>query len=460
MKLNKRWSKLTRWAGTGALSLALLLGYVLPVHGQTSVAPAISSWSVTTLNEGEKYGIFPLAWYEDDSFQQSIPAEKFLTLMEGTAKKLDLLGLKKKNASLSTPTDKVITREAVITSLYKLLANYELPAAFEMTGDNPIDYMKKKGLVKGTSAGLELNQPSTVEQATVMASRLVEFAYDTVGGGAEGLMWKVTNGKNTMYLLGSIHMGIADMYPMQKDIREAYEASDELWVEADIINGDNDYLTQKMVYADGTTLKDHVSAETYQKVQNLLAKLQLPANSFDAYKPFAISLSVPTLGYVDSDTDVQFAMLTGIDRYFLTKAMLDEKPIKELEGIKLQADLLSDVPAEQQEKELNIILDSAMTEKGLEEGTNLLKDMQTEWVEGDLNGFTQIMTTHGDFGEGDVNQRLLGERDKNMAIKLAEVLEKKGETTSFVVVGAAHFSMKGMVIDHLKAKGYHVQQLQ
>ncbi|CAI8900007.1 TraB/GumN family protein [Brevibacillus sp. IT-7CA2] len=459
MKLNKRWSKLTRWAGTGALSLALLLGYVLPVHGQTPEVLPISPWSVTTLNEGEKYGIFPLGWYQESSFQQSIPADKFITLMEGTAKKLDLLGLKKKNASLSFPTDKVITREAVTTSMYKLLANYELPAAFEMTGDNPIDYMKKKGLVKGTSAGLELKQPSTVEQATVMASRLVEFAYDTVGGGAEGLMWKVTNGKNTMYLLGSIHMGIADMYPMQKDIREAYEKSDELWVEADIINGDTDYMTQQMVYTDGTTLKDHVSAETYQKVQKLLAKLQLPANSFDAYKPFAVSLSVPTLGYVDGETDVQFAMLSGIDRYFLTKAMLDEKPINELEGIKLQADLLSGVPAEQQETELNIMLDSVMAEKGLDESTKLLKDMQTEWVEGDLDGFTQIMTTHGDFGEGEVNQRLLGERDKNMAIKLAEVLEKEGETTSFVVVGAAHFSMKGMVIDHLRAKGYDVQQL-
>ncbi|MFS0558670.1 TraB/GumN family protein [Brevibacillus sp. 179-C9.3 HS] len=459
MKLNKRWSKLTRWAGAGALSLALLLGYVFPVHGQTPVAPELSPWSVSTLNEGEKYGIFPLAWYQDGSFQQAISADKFITLMEGTAKKLDLLGLKKKNASLSHATDKVMTREAVITSLYKLLANYELPAAFEMTGNNPIDYMKKKGLVKGTSAGLELNQPSTVEQATVMASRLVEFAYDTMAAGAEGFMWKVTNDKNTMYLLGSIHMGIADMYPMQKDIREAYEQSDELWVEADIINGDNDYLVQKMVYTDGTTLKDHVSAETYQKVQKLLAKLQLPANSFDTYKPFAVSLSVPTLGYVDNETDVQFAMLSGIDRYFLTKAMLDEKPIKELEGIKLQADLLSGVPAEQQEKELNIILDSVLAENGLQESAKILTEMQTKWVKGDLGGFTQFMTTHGDFGEGEVNQRLLGERDKNMANKLAEVLEKEGEHTSFVVVGAAHFSMKGMVIDQLKAKGYNVQQM-
>lgn len=459
MQANKRWSKLIRWTGAGALSLAILLGHVIPAFGQTPVAPILSPWSVSTLNEGEKYGIFPLAWYEDGTFQQPIPADKFHTLMEGTAKKLDLLGLKKKNPSLTFATDRVITREMVITSLYKLLANYELPEAFALNGHSPIDYMKTNGLVKGTSTGLELDQPSTVEQATVMASRMVEFAYDKVGGGSEGLMWKVTNGKNTMYLLGSIHMGITEMYPMQQNIREAYEQSDDLWVEADIVNGDVAYLSQQMVYTDGSTLKDHVSAGTYDKMQKLLAQLGLPADSFDAYKPFAVTLSLPTMGYISEKMDVQLAMLTGVDRYFLTKAMLDDKPIHELEGIKLQADLFANVPAEQQEKELNIMLDSALTEKGMQESAKLLKDMQTEWVEGDLEGLTQIMTTHGDFDAGEVNQRLLGERDKNMANKLAEVLEKEGERTSFVVVGAAHFAMKGMVIDQLKAKGYNVQQV-
>lgn len=34
MKLNKHWSKLTRWAGTGALSLTLLLGYVFQSTGR------------------------------------------------------------------------------------------------------------------------------------------------------------------------------------------------------------------------------------------------------------------------------------------------------------------------------------------------------------------------------------------------------------------------------------------
>lgn len=55
--------------------------------------------------------------------------------------------------------------------------------------------------------------------------------------------------------------------PDEKSIRDAFEASDDLWVEADIVGGDMDYMTEKMMYSDGTTLKDHVSAETYSKLQ-------------------------------------------------------------------------------------------------------------------------------------------------------------------------------------------------
>lgn len=46
---------------------------------------------------------------------------------------------------MSVPQEKVITRETVMTSLYKLLANYELPAAFEMTGQDSLAYLQKKG---------------------------------------------------------------------------------------------------------------------------------------------------------------------------------------------------------------------------------------------------------------------------------------------------------------------------
>ncbi|UNK20687.1 TraB/GumN family protein [Paenibacillus sp. N3/727] len=461
MQDNKHWSKFRRWAGAGALSLTILLGHVFPIHADTPAAvPDISRWSISTLNEGEKYGIYPMEWYYDGTFKKSITANKFNSLMDATAKKLDLLGLKKKEASLSFTTGEVITRETVITSLHKLLANYELPESFGVTGVEPIDYMQQKGIVKGTKAGLQLDQPSTVEQAAVMASRMVEYTYDITDGGAKGLMWKVTNDKNTLYLLGSVHLGITDMYPMQKSIRDAFKASDDLWVELDLVGGDMSYFQEKMVYSDGTTLKDHVAAATYEKLQKVLTKLEVPANAFDGYKPFAVSSSLSTFAYFDNPTDIGIANATGIDRHFLTSAMLMGKPIHELEGIKLQADLFADVPDKQQEKELNAMLDTFLSESGTDEVAKHLKQMQLDWIEGDVEGLRKTLTADGQFTENEANQRLIGERDKNMALKLAELLEKKGENTSFVVVGAAHYVMEGMVVDLLKEKGYKVELVQ
>lgn len=458
MQEKKHWGKLSHWAVAGSLSLMILLGNIFPVHAEEpTVAPTISSWSLNTLNEGEKYGIYPLNWYYDGAFQKPIDADKFNSLMKDTATKLDLLGFKKKDASLSFITNKVITRETVITSLHKLLSNYELPEAFGITTDAPVAYMQKKGLVLGTKLGLELENPATVEQAAVLASRMVEFTYDTANNGSEGLMWKVTKGNNTLYLLGSIHLGNTDMYPMHKSIREAFQASDDLWVELDIVNGDLSYLTEKMAYSDGTTLKDHVSVGTYEKLQKVLTKLELPVNVFDGYKPFAVTTNLSVFSFYDNPADSVIASATGIDGYFLAKAILTGKPIHELEGVKLQADLLSGASAEQQEKELNVMLDEALS--GSKEAMESLKVMQLAWTQGDLEGMTKVLST-AEISEGEGTQILSLERDKNMAVKLAELLEREGEHTSFVVVGAAHYVIKGKVVDLLKEKGYTVQFMQ
>ncbi|MGY5342970.1 TraB/GumN family protein [Paenibacillus glucanolyticus] len=462
MQEHKRWSRVKRWAGAGALSLTILLGNVFPIHADTPTAPVpdISPWSIATLNEGEKYGIYPMEWYYDGTFRQSITEDKFQSLMATTAKKLDQLGLKKKEASLSYVTADVITREMVITSLFKLLSNYELPEAFGNTAVKPMDYMQQKGIVKGTKAGLQLDQPSSVEQAVVMASRLIEYTYDMADGGAEGLMWKVTNDNNTLYLLGSVHLGLTDMYPMHPSIRDAFAASNDLWVEVDIVNEDMSYFQEKMMYSDGTKLQDHISATSYEKLQKALKKLALPVNTFDSFKPFGVSNTLSTFGYFENPADSALAMATGIDSYFLTSAMLTGKPIHELESIKLQADLFADVPAETQEKELNELLDVLLSEKGSQEIANNLKQMQLDWIEGDVEGLKKTLTADGQLTQGETNQRLIGERDKNMAIKLSELLEKEGEHTSFVVVGAAHYVIDGMVVDLLKEKGYDVQLVQ
>lgn len=64
--------------------------------------------------------------------------------------------------------------------------------------------------------------------------------------------------------------------------------------------------------------------------------------------------------------------------------------------------------------------------------------------------------------EGDsdeLSEMLFGVRDKDMAEKIAKMLEQEGENTYFVVVGAGHFTVEGTVLDQLKEKGYDIKPL-
>ncbi|MFB6364091.1 TraB/GumN family protein [Paenibacillus elgii] len=458
------WNKWKRGLAGGLLTVTSMLGTIVPALANEApqVTPQISKWSASILNEGEKYGIFPLSWYYDGTFQKPIASDRFQALVQETGTKLDALGLSKKGNYVLPTGNTTITRDTVLQSLFGLLKQYELPAAFEMDKDAaPVPYLQKKGIVQGTGSGLELDQPCTVEQAVVLASRVIEYAYKTADGGAKGLFWKVTKGNNTMYLLGSIHLGIPEMYPLRKQIKDAFQSSDALLVEVDLMPEDTaglEYFTGLTSYNDGTTLKDHVSKETYEKLDRVIDKLGLSKQAFDQLKPWVITSNLSLTTLMKSPAELAQATALGVDMHFLSSAKLAGKPVQELEGFKLQGDVLSSASPQEQEKELNAVLDHLLSpDANAPDAAAQFKQWQQLWAKGDLDGFSQSFSASQQFTQSEMGQRLLGERDKNMTKKLAELLEKEGKSTYFVVVGAAHYAMKDMVIDQLKQKGYDVQ---
>jgi uncharacterized protein YbaP (TraB family) len=50
-------------------------------------------------------------------------------------------------------------------------------------------------------------------------------AQDIPAAVKKGLFWKATSGANTIYLLGSIHLGSKDMYPLPREFEDAFAAS-------------------------------------------------------------------------------------------------------------------------------------------------------------------------------------------------------------------------------------------
>ena len=133
-------------------------------------------------------------------------------------------------------------------------------------GEGAEAFLTGLGVVQGDGAGLARERTCTYQEAMVMANRLILAIYDQQDAGSKGLLWKATNGDNTLYLLGTIHLDRDNVYPLHKSLRDAIQASEEVIFELDLNDQEGIALLQSLqTYQDGTTLADHISPELYQR---------------------------------------------------------------------------------------------------------------------------------------------------------------------------------------------------
>lgn len=432
------------------LSLVLILTSVAPAIQAEESAPDVSSWAMETLNEGEKYGIFPVEWYFD-GFRSAITEEKADQLIQLTEQKIASLELAKNGNYRSKVAQDGTTRGDIVNRLYDIAARYDLPV-----GTDAVAYMKERGILKGSDKGVELDKKSTTENAVVLAVRFIQDTYRLADKGSKGVAWVVEDEDTLVYLLGSIHLGTPELYPFHHQLVTAYEESDALLVEANILDPEGmEYMADKALYPEGTTLQEHVSEETFAKIEKVAELYELPMEQLVIQKPWVLSSTLSMLATDDSfGLSPEEMSMHGIDMYFLLNAMLSGKPIIELEGTKTQVDMFEGLSAEAQEQSLVDLLDSIL-EPTAESGENVMHDWFDSWKKGKVDAFAESLNeVEGDPSE--FNAMLFGARDENMAERIASLLEEE-EGTYFVVVGAGHFLVDKNIRYHLEEAGYSVE---
>ena len=444
--------KMTKTVLATTLGTTLMLTSIMPAVKADEVTPDISSWALGTLNEGEKYGIFPIEWYYD-GFRTAITTERLDSLIELTEQKIAGLNLDKNEGFKPVAIKGDGTRGDVINRLYNIVGQYKID-----TVEDAVTYMQKHKILQGSEKGLMLDQKATTQHAVIFAVRLIQNTFEQANAGAKGVAWVVEDEDTKVYMLGSIHVGTPDMYPMHKKLTKAFEESDGLFVEANLLDPTGmDYYIEKAMFNDGRTIKDVVSEETYAKLQKVAEQLEMPIEELEMQKPWLLSNNFSSM-MMDGAfglTAEEMAM-HGVDMQFLLTAYLQQKPIYELEGINAQVDMFEALSPEAQEESLAAALDGILepTEQS-EEDVQLMADWFTNWVKGDVEKFAESLTEmEGDTSE--FNQMLFGKRDAEMAAKLVDVLEEQ-KGTFFVVVGAGHFLVDKNIRYHLEESGYEVK---
>src|SRR5579864_510416 len=82
-------------------------------------------------------------------------------------------------------------------------------------------------------------------------------------------MWKVTSDTNTVYLVGSVHVGKRSLYPLPAEVEKAFNDSKTAVFELDMAKLDQNKLRETMLtkgaYKAGDTIEKHIPAELYKK---------------------------------------------------------------------------------------------------------------------------------------------------------------------------------------------------
>ena len=450
------------------LSLALVLCLGMPaLAAEPEAAQEPAPWTYEYLADTYALGLM------DDGYgkyiQSPITQDQLTAMTDIVSDKLALLGLPQRGAD----DDALVidtTRGGVMNALYQVCADYQM----EGINEGVLPFLRELGVVKGVNEAGDLNleQPCTYQEAMVMSVRLVLAVYDGADAGSQGLLWKVTNGKNTLYLLGTVHVDRSNVYPFHKSLRAALASAQTVIFELDF--NDQEGLAEfaaMQTYSDGTTLKDHISPELYASTVQVFADLGMSEEAVAAYKPWALANSLMGLSTQDETTT---GAPMAIDLYLNSAAVNAGKQIDAVETYAFQGGIFDTLSPEYQEAYLAGYVNLALIDDTLEMTEEQKKELQEAmeyqekqmdammetWKAGDAAAFEEIFDKAAVLESTDeLNSRLFTDRDPNMIEYAAKLLEREGENTFFLAVGAGHMVDPGGIIGGLRALGYTVEEL-
>lgn len=349
-----------------------------------------------------------------------------------------------------------------------------VPETGVLTGEAAlaVRYISEHGILQGKQDGrLDLADPLTREQMFTLAYRTYDYVLQATNSASKGLAWKVTGGKSPVYLLGSIHIADISLYPLDNLLQEAYRSSAYLAVEADVTQdaAGIQYLQQKAVYADGSTLDQHVSADTYKLFVQKMEQAGLTPDVYKTLKPWYAAILAQNLALAEASYSANY----GLDVYFLSDAAKTQKPVLQVEGIKFQVDMFDSFDSKLQEEFLLSSLNAGEEAESGEAGSTgtpeatadaqalALQTMLDFWKSGNAGDFGKLVarSNEAEIGASEFNRIFWDGRNKNMYRTVEKYLTDPAGKSYFVVVGAGHMFGDTGVLKELEKAGYTLEQL-
>lgn len=265
---------------------------------------------------------------------------------------------------------------------------------------------------------------------------------------ANAFVWKVSKDNRVIYIGGTIHLLAKSDYPLPQEYEIAYRHAKALVFEVDLRKiqtpSFQQHFLMQMRYPYGETLQQHLSQDVYRKLTLQLKKYGVDIRKLQNYRASLMSMNLTLL-------ELKRLGLagTGVDKYYLEKAIKQHKPILALETPKQHLLFMSSMG---EGHENGMILHT------LEENTHLAQIMSTMknfWKQGDIQGFNKVTLIPFETEFPSIYRSIIVKRNQNWLPKIEYMIHTP--PTEFILVGTLHLVGKHGLLAQLRKKGYQVQ---
>jgi uncharacterized protein len=267
------------------------------------------------------------------------------------------------------------------------------------------------------------------------------------------LLWKVSDGDNAIYLLGSFHLLKPGDYPLAASTDAAFDDAEQVVFElspaemADPAGGAR--MAQAAVRTDGSTLQQSVSPESWRQLEAFAARRGLPLDRYQGLEAWFVSLVVSVTEMQAQGLDPEL----GLDKHFAARAGKAGKPTRGLETFDQQIAMFDGMSADEQRQALEDTLEEATESQGE------IDRMHALWRSGDAEALFDATGAELKAEYPALYNRLNRDRNRAWLPRLGAMLDDESEDETLVVVGALHLLGDDGVVALLRARGYKVERL-
>jgi uncharacterized protein YbaP (TraB family) len=267
---------------------------------------------------------------------------------------------------------------------------------------------------------------------------------------AQSSVWKVTRGKSTIYLGGTVHVLREEDFPLPAEFDIGFQESDELWFEVSMAEMTSPAvagrLLRESVLPGGETLESRLTPEAWQALADYCQASGLSLATMGRFKPGVLVMNISIFEYTKLGMHQQ-----GVELFYEKLAVQYDKPTRGLETAAEQFGFIESLGAGDPSA---LILQTIHDIPKMEQ---LMETMISAWRRGDLRTLDATIMKELATSTPEVTAVLVDQRNRNWIPRIMPMFQT--ESVEFVLVGAGHLPGKNGLIALLKKQGCKVRQV-